>query len=131
MADHMDVFDPLIGEILNVPSGDKPYIEIFPLCNVSIALQSLYIVRTILSLRKQFYPHSDLRIGIIGCGHTGCLLLRTIADLSDVKPYRIMVSTRRPETLRSFQRDGVFICSNNQRVCIVFAFESSNSFIDH
>ena len=118
MANYMKVFDGLTNELLHDPASDKGYLEIFPLCNVSISLQALYLSHLIMALRKAFYPHYDFRIGIIGCGNVGSLLLRTLTDLSGVKPFRIMVSTRRPETLATFQRDGVYVCSDNQKVCM-------------
>lgn len=122
MEEHMKVFDPLIGEILKEPSVDKTYIEIFPLCNVTISLQALYICKTIMALRKPFYPRYDFKVGIIGCGNVGGLLLRTLTDLSGVKPFRLMVSTKRPETLQDFQKEGVFICNDNQKVFCSFFF---------
>lgn len=124
MEDHMKIFDPLIGEVLKEPTVDKTYVEIFPLCNVTISLQALYICKTIIALRKPFYPKYDFRIGIIGCGNVGSLLLRTLTDLSGVKPSRVMVSTRRPETLQSFQREGIYVCNDNQKVWRVFWFTS-------
>ena len=118
MADHMRIFDELISAILQDTSTNHSYIEIFPICNVGMSLQALFLCRVILGLRKVFYPNTDFKIGIIGCGNVGSLMLRTLTDFSGIKPFRVMVSTRRPETLHAFQKDGVYICNDNQRVCI-------------
>ncbi|KAH7815587.1 oxidoreductase [Monocercomonoides exilis] len=112
----MENFDPFVTEILNNKTSDKTYIELFPLCNVAISLQALFITKTISLLRKPFYPSYDFKIGMIGCGTVGSLLLRTLLDFSGIKPHKFVVSTRRPETLSHFQKEGVFVCYDNQKV---------------
>jgi hypothetical protein len=116
MASPMDVFDEFITELLKDPSIDRSYVDIFPLCSTSIAVQSLYIVRLINMIRRPFYPGYDFRVGFIGCGTVGSLMLQTLLSFSGLKPSRFMVSSRRPETLQKFQQDGVFVCFDNQKV---------------
>ncbi|KAK2960324.1 putative serine/threonine protein kinase [Blattamonas nauphoetae] len=71
--------------------------QLFPLSNVSISLQALYITHLFSEVRKPFYPNTDYHIGLIGCGTVGSLLLRTLLDYSGLSPLRFFVSTPHPE----------------------------------
>ena len=125
----MEKFNEYFDEVLKASPVNRSYAELFPLANISIALQALYISRTLLEIRKPFYPTSDFRIGLIGCGNVGGLLLRTLTDLSGIPPSRLMVSTRRPETLIEFQNEGISICYDNQKVNMFFLCYTKYSII--
>lgn len=112
----MEAFDELIADIVKDSCSDTAFIEVFPLCNVAAGLQSLFLARTFAALRHPFYPKTDVRIGMIGCGSIGALVLRTLLDFSGISAYRFFVSTRRPELLTEFQKEGVNVFFNNQKI---------------
>lgn len=63
-------------------------------------------------------PKRDpLLVGIIGCGRLGKQLANTLLKFSDVHPEELFLSTRRPETLSSFQEKGVHCGFDNVKVC--------------
>ncbi|XP_030071230.1 NADP-dependent oxidoreductase domain-containing protein 1 [Microcaecilia unicolor] len=57
-----------------------------------------------------------LKVGIIGCGHTGKQLARALLDLSGLLAQNIQISTRRPETLQELQSLGVNCFYDNCRL---------------
>ncbi|XP_063149761.1 NADP-dependent oxidoreductase domain-containing protein 1 [Candoia aspera] len=57
-----------------------------------------------------------LKIGIIGGGHLGKQLARTLLHLGAISGKNIQISTRRPETLLEFQKLGVGCVYNNKQL---------------
>uniref|UniRef100_A0A667Y122 NADP-dependent oxidoreductase domain-containing protein 1 n=1 Tax=Myripristis murdjan TaxID=586833 RepID=A0A667Y122_9TELE len=58
----------------------------------------------------------DLRVGILGLGHTGKQLLLCLLEKTDTKPSHIKISTRRPETAAEFAQSGVECYFDNGRL---------------
>ncbi|XP_061468797.1 NADP-dependent oxidoreductase domain-containing protein 1 [Rhineura floridana] len=58
----------------------------------------------------------SLNIGIIGGGHIGKQLVRTLQHLGGISGKNIQISTRRPETLSEFQMLGVDCFYNNRKL---------------
>lgn len=58
------------------------------------------------------------KIGIIGCGHLGTMILTKLLEISSsFNNLQLMVSTRQPHLLRPFQQEfGVISEFNNERI---------------
>jgi hypothetical protein len=111
-----EISEELYTRTLNKNNIGENLIEIFPLINVSISLQSLYITKVVMQLRRIFYPSKSLRIGFIGCGTIGTLLLRSLIDFTGILSNKFYVSSRTPEKLQNFEKEGVHIFWDNQRI---------------
>jgi pyrroline-5-carboxylate reductase len=61
---------------------------------------------------------SPLKVGIIGCGHLGTMILTKMIEISgSFNNMQLLVSTRQPHLLRPFQEEfGVVAEFNNERV---------------
>uniref|UniRef100_A0A8C5SPZ3 NADP-dependent oxidoreductase domain-containing protein 1 n=1 Tax=Laticauda laticaudata TaxID=8630 RepID=A0A8C5SPZ3_LATLA len=60
--------------------------------------------------------NQTLKIGIIGGGHLGKQLARTLLHLGAISGKNIQISTRRPETLLEFHKLGVECIYNNKQL---------------
>jgi pyrroline-5-carboxylate reductase len=58
------------------------------------------------------------KIGIIGCGHVGTMILTKLLEIqSSFNNLQVVVSTRQPHLLRPFQQEhGIEVGYNNERV---------------
>ncbi|KAM6463467.1 NADP-dependent oxidoreductase domain-containing protein 1 [Liasis olivaceus] len=65
---------------------------------------------------QAFKDNQRLKIGIIGGGHLGKQLARTLLHLGAVSGKNLQISTRRPETLLEFQKLGVECVYNNKQL---------------
>uniref|UniRef100_UPI0037E81D29 NADP-dependent oxidoreductase domain-containing protein 1 n=1 Tax=Semicossyphus pulcher TaxID=241346 RepID=UPI0037E81D29 len=58
----------------------------------------------------------DLCVGILGMGHVGKQLLRSLLEKSGIKPSHMKISSRRPESTVEFIHTGVECFFNNSRL---------------
>lgn len=68
-------------------------------------------------LLQEIPKRDPVLVGIIGCGRLGKQLANTLLKFSDVQPEELFLSSRRPETLSSFQEKGVTCGFDNIKVC--------------
>ncbi|KAK2551770.1 NADP-dependent oxidoreductase domain-containing protein 1 [Acropora cervicornis] len=68
-------------------------------------------------LLQEIPKRDPVLVGIIGCGRLGKQLANTLLKFSDVQPEELFLSSRRPETLSSFQEKGVNCGFDNIKVC--------------
>ncbi|XP_059108881.1 NADP-dependent oxidoreductase domain-containing protein 1 isoform X1 [Peromyscus eremicus] len=77
--------------------------------------------------RRKIHPRSvsfdaavaedeKLKVGIIGCGHLGKQLVNVLLRLVPIPPESLQISTRRPESLAEFQKQGVRCLYDNPAV---------------
>ncbi|XP_015765333.1 PREDICTED: uncharacterized protein LOC107344204 [Acropora digitifera] len=67
-------------------------------------------------LLQEIPKRDPVLVGIIGCGRLGKQLANTLLKFSDVQPEELFLSSRRPETLSSFQEKGVNCGFDNIKV---------------
>ncbi|XP_040915856.1 NADP-dependent oxidoreductase domain-containing protein 1 [Toxotes jaculatrix] len=90
---------------------------------------ALYLCKLVHSLRCIIRDHtanrdsvedsgedSDLCVGILGAGHMGKQLLRSLLEMTGIKPSHIKVSTRTPESAVEFVQKGVECFFDNRRL---------------
>uniref|UniRef100_A0A667YG68 NADP dependent oxidoreductase domain containing 1 n=1 Tax=Myripristis murdjan TaxID=586833 RepID=A0A667YG68_9TELE len=82
-------------------------------CQLAHSLRGLINRHTTQRVALASERDSDLRVGILGLGHTGKQLLLCLLEKTDTKPSHIKISTRRPET---FAQSGVECYFDNGRL---------------
>ncbi|KAM9341274.1 NADP-dependent oxidoreductase domain-containing protein 1 [Symphorus nematophorus] len=85
---------------------------------------AVFLCKLVQSLRCSIRSHaanssgadSDLCVGILGLGHMGKQLLRSLLEKSGIKPSHIKISTKRPESAVEFTQTGVECFFDNRRL---------------
>ncbi|KAM6969157.1 NADP-dependent oxidoreductase domain-containing protein 1 [Tautogolabrus adspersus] len=89
---------------------------------------AVFLCKLVQSLRCMIKSHTanrgslaskedrDLCVGILGMGHLGKQLLRSLLEKSSIKPSDIKISSRRPESTVEFSQAGVECFFNNSRL---------------
>ncbi|XP_029901080.1 NADP-dependent oxidoreductase domain-containing protein 1 [Myripristis murdjan] len=85
-------------------------------CQLAHSLRGLINRHTTQRVALASERDSDLRVGILGLGHTGKQLLLCLLEKTDTKPSHIKISTRRPETAAEFAQSGVECYFDNGRL---------------
>ncbi|XP_002119423.5 NADP-dependent oxidoreductase domain-containing protein 1-like [Ciona intestinalis] len=101
---------------------------------VTTCAHAVYIVSTLNEMRQilseirhpinqktiqflhQSPPRHALKIGLIGCGRLGKQVVMSMLKFTDVKPNELYISTRRPESIGSFQKVGINCFHDNKEV---------------
>ncbi|XP_065916850.1 NADP-dependent oxidoreductase domain-containing protein 1-like [Dysidea avara] len=91
--------------------------------SITVCAQSVYIISLLNDVLEHAAKQSRAvpvnyvyRVGFIGCGRLGNLIIKCLLHYKIVKPHCILVSTRRPELLKEFSDTGVITCFNNGKV---------------
>lgn len=72
--------------------------------------------RKTLKFVKRLSYRNAVKVGVIGCGRLGSQIVSTLMSFSDVRPEEILISTRKPHELSSFQESGIKCIFDNKKV---------------